>query len=281
MGVASAWALAAWLFAAPTLPAAGSGPPPPELALHGHRLHLVVNEALEPERLRPLARPGTVLWVRTRSNALSPVFIERLAAFPEVFVELRPPLLDLHAEALKAAPDAGLLLQDTQLGGVGLYRLGGRPLAVRIEGALTEARLTRLRQVKPVRVLWEPSAEPSAQEWARFFKLGGARLVRPVVKEGDALRCPSPPQKKLLRTTALWLNLEAAPDTGTLLPPCAMRVRARVPLTPSDRFLSRLYAEQPGVELELQVGSEETAAGAARLLLERLERASGAGRTSP
>ena len=43
---------------------------PSELALPGFRMHVEASEELDPDRLRALARPEVVLWVRTRSNGL-------------------------------------------------------------------------------------------------------------------------------------------------------------------------------------------------------------------
>ena len=48
---------------------AAAGPEP--LQLPGFRLHLVLSEELEPDRLEALARPGVVLWLMTRSSQLA------------------------------------------------------------------------------------------------------------------------------------------------------------------------------------------------------------------
>src|SRR5206468_866783 len=55
------FALAVRLLALPLVEPMGRPVPP-------LRMHLFVSEELDPDRLLPLARPGVVLWVRTKSN---------------------------------------------------------------------------------------------------------------------------------------------------------------------------------------------------------------------
>ncbi len=68
------------------------GAGPADWALPGFRVHVVASEALDADRLRGLARPEVVLWVRTRSNGLRRSTAETLQLAGSAFVEVRPPL---------------------------------------------------------------------------------------------------------------------------------------------------------------------------------------------
>ena len=58
----------------------------------GFRVHVVASDALDPDRLRALARPEVVLWVRTRTNGLRHSTAETLQLAGSAFVQVRPPL---------------------------------------------------------------------------------------------------------------------------------------------------------------------------------------------
>jgi hypothetical protein len=274
------------LAAAPAAPAvpAPTPPeprPPPVLALPGFRLHLLVDEDLDPDRLNGLARPGVVLWMRTRSNMLRSSVAERLGRFGEVYVQARPPILDAHIHQLRMAPTAGLWLEDGQLGGAGVHRLGSRRLAVTVKGPLDSERAQRIRRARPARVLWSPGEPPDLVAWSTFAQLPGAKLLS---VEGAALApwegCDALwARGTLARGLAVAVDLRGSAEAFPFLSGCRLGARVRVSPGIGDAALARILASNPGAELELDVGADEGALRGALGLLERLEAASATGRS--
>jgi hypothetical protein len=243
---------------------------PRDLALPGYKVHLIVSEDLNPDALRGLARPNTVLWMQTRSNMLRVSSVENLARFPEAYVFIRPPVLDLHAQQLKRAPAAGLWVREQDLATPGLYRFGGRPLAIDVEGELSEERASNVTRAKPRRITWSPSTL-DMMSWSRFAQLPGAKLIQAaeegaVVAALNACRCT-----KGLKRIALRLDGRTWKTGERTLPPDGIGARVRISSAPSDRLLSWIFAKNPTVELELEIGTNEDAAEEAAQLLRRLE----------
>lgn len=264
--------VAAVLLAAAVGQARGGGPGearPAPLALPGFRAHLLVHEDLDPDLLRPLARDGAVLWMRTRSNALRSSGVENLARFSEAYVQLRPPIGARHVDILSGAPFAGAWLDEESLRGEGTHRLGHRRLAVRLRGPLTEERAARLRRARPSRIDWEPGADVDLLSWGLFRQLSGRKLVRlPRLGLAGEGQCPGP-----AGWAAFWVDLKAL--SGDRWPvPCGHPARVRVPLEVPDDALRWMVQSDPRVELELEIGEDSAAARSARALLDRLEAAS-------
>ena len=69
-----------------------ASPAPADWALPGVRVHVEASEELDPDRLRALARPEVVLWLRTRTNGLRRSTSETLQLAGSTFVQVRPPL---------------------------------------------------------------------------------------------------------------------------------------------------------------------------------------------
>jgi hypothetical protein len=243
-------------------------PGPSQLSLPAFRLNVLASEDLAPDRLRPLAAEGVVLWLSTRSNSLRESTVENLSRFREAWVQLRPPLTAAQAHSLERAPRAGAALLDADLEGKGLYLLGTRPVAVRVVGSLDEARAQRIRDAHPAAVIWEPGDGAELLGFGLFRQLPGRKLVRlgmsPVPAEPSPEACPS---VRGANTSAVWVdaqkNLAAAP-------PCGLGVRARISPRISDEALRRLVRLDPAVEFEIDVGADDQIAAATRDFLRRI-----------
>lgn len=250
-------------------------PGPAELALPGYRLHLVVDESVDADTLRALAGRGTVLWLRTRSNMLRESTVEALARFPEAYVQLRPPLLDVHVRQLHRAPRAGAWLDAATLGAGPWYqRLGPRRVAVDVRGPLDADLSRRVASLRPARVTWRPQeAEATLAAWGELAQLPGAKLLvlaGPARAEGT---CRDEALPAIWRTAraAVALRVDAgAPVDG---PPCGPGRRVRVTGLPDDAALVALFSRAPAAELELEAGSDPVALAHARAWVERLEAA--------
>ncbi len=236
-----------------------AGVAPDVFVLPGHRVHVIASEDLDPDALRALARENVVLWLRTRSNALRESTVENVARFPEAYVELRPPLLDAQLQALRRASRAGAWIRGEMAGEKSFFRLGHRPVAVSLTGALEREKLAGLARLRVTRVDWSPGATPDLLSWGHAQQLSGRRLVRLAPVEGA--RCG--------KGTAFFVDArqEVAPEPSD----CAVVVR--VSPTIGDAQLQRLYRAYRSVELEVEVGDDELLARKARALLERLEAA--------
>lgn len=271
-----------WLAAAPEAPRAPVAPAPPRppeaLALPGFRLHLVVDEDVDPDRLRALARPEVVLWLRTRSNMVRSSVAETLGRFGEVYVQVRPPLLEAQATQLRFAPRAGLWVEDGQLGGAGLYRAGSRPLAVEVRGTLDAARAERVRRARPARITWSPPAAPDLEAWSVFAQLPGAKVLSlPGAARASWDGCAELWPRGAARATAVRVDLRGAGEPFALPTDCRLGARVRVDPRIGDEALARILAANPSAELELEVGSDEAALRGAAALLSRLAAASPGG----
>ncbi|HLL55704.1 MAG TPA: hypothetical protein VK447_19240 [Myxococcaceae bacterium] len=272
------------LAASPAVPVAPSPRPPeprpPEvLALPGYRLHLLVDEEVDPDRLGQLGRPGVVLWLRTRSNMLRSSIAERLGRFGEAYVRLRPPVLEAHAAQLRFAPRAGVWLEEGALGGAGVYRMGTRRLALTVTGPLTPERVERIRRARPAQLLWHPGEPPDLVAWSTFAQLPGAKLLS---VEGAAVApwegCDALYPHGAARGLAVAVDLRGSAEAFTFPSGCRLGARVRVSPRISDAAIARILASNPSAELELEVGSDEEAVRAAVGLLDRLEAASATGR---
>lgn len=241
------WAALAWL----ALTAAGPEP----LTLPGFRLHLQLSEDLEPDRLEPLARPGVVLWVETRSNLLKRSVAERLGRAEASYVQFRLPPGEGVRQQFVGRVQPWVALEGLDVLAYRRWAPGGT--AVEVVGALTEERQTSLRALHPLVVRWTPEGPPSPEEWARAQRLAGLE-----VHPGAALPpCPTPlkgAERMRLRVPAV----EAASSGAG----CGFALRLEVPLSISEPELQSLLVQSPGAELWARVGSEAEAGAAASLV---------------
>jgi hypothetical protein len=272
----AAWALLACSLAQALPSEANRGPK--DLILPAYLVHLHVDEELEPDALRSLARKGTVLWLSTRSNMLRASAVERLNGFPDAYVEMRSPVLEQHARQMQKAPHVGILLAVEDLGGEGLYRLGGRRLAVRLRGPISEETADKVKRAKPQQVLWSATPdEADVLSWSRLAQLPGKKQVH-IEGEGafPAPGCLRPGSFRgviISRRLADALAHGSGPGADDLSHNCGIGTRVEVPVHVSNRELAALYSADPTVELELNIGSNGEKASAAGQLFARLEAA--------
>jgi hypothetical protein len=244
----SPWAVAAWLALA------GAAPEP--LLLPGFRLHLVLSEEVEPDRLEALAQPGVVVWLQTRSNLLKRSVAERVGRADATYVQVRPPLGQPGLEKQftgRVHPWVALLGLD-----VPSYRRwapGGT--AVEVEGSLSEERLAQLRALRASAVRWRPEEPPTSEEWGRTAHLSGLEVRPPA-----ALPACSRPLKGAERIR-LRVAVALAETSGS---GCGFALRLEIPLSLSEVELRELLVKFPGAELWAQVESDADAAASATLL---------------
>ncbi len=259
------------LVAALLLGAAPPAEPPPARTLHqtvvrtGIRVHVLLEEELEPDGVRAVAQKGAVLWVRTRSNALRQSLLENLARAPDVFVQLRAPLRPQDVAQLAKIPHAGVWLVDGDLADPGVRALGPRRLAVELSGELTAERAERIARARPVQVLWRAGASPSLAAFGELARLPGVKLLRT-----DAPVACAPELGRGSPGVAIWRSLSAEPAGERYLPRCPYPSRVRIAPELADGVLMRLAVEDPGVELEVSVGDDVRIAYAVQKLLRRL-----------
>lgn len=239
---------------------------PGTLVTAGHRVHLYASEDLHPDSLASLARPGVVLWLSTRSNALPAVTVERLRRFGEAWIELRAPILKVHASMLERAPKAGLWFRASDARVEVASLAGVRRVAVEISGPFDEAAL--LRAEDAARVNWSP-ASADLEGFSRLMQMRGVKtlFVAPGVRPPACEAVMPPAARVIFRVRSL--------DDAVALSRCGAKVRVAVDVSVTEAELMRLFAASPGAELELEVGDDERRAVRVRQVLERLERASG------
>jgi len=229
---------------------------PADWALPGVRVQVEASEELDADRLRALARPEVVLWVRTRSNGLRRSTAETLRQAGAAFVEVRPPL---GAPAL--APFVGRVGPWIDERGVDVARVRrwspGR-LAVGVEGPLTDELAARLRTLRPVAVRWRRGGWPDREEWARAKAFPGVELVDAAPGE-----CAMVPPKSRVR---MRVPLSAVTADGI----CGLPLRITVPAGADPEEVERVLVLQPSADLLVEVGSDVGRADAARRLVDRL-----------
>jgi hypothetical protein len=233
---------------------AAAGPEP--LQLPGFRLHLVLSEELEPDRLEALARPGVVLWLMTRSNLLKQSVAERLGHADSSYVQVRPPL-----------GQAGLQRQFTtrvhpwvELSGLDVQsyrRWAPAGTAVELSGGLTEERLAGLRALRASTVHWRPEEPPTLEEWARTAHLSGLEVRPPSVL---------PPCQRVLKGAERIRLRVPAGVADSSAAGCGFALRLEIPPSMSEADVRELLVAFPGAELWTEVRSEADASAAARLV---------------
>lgn len=229
---------------------------PEPLTLPGFRLHLVLSEDVEPDRLEALARPGVVLWLETHSNILKRSVAERLGRAEACYVRVRPPLTgDGVRQELRGPVHPWVALEGLDVPG---YRRWAPPgTAVDVAGPLSEERLGQLRALRPQVVVWRPGEAPTPEEWARASQLSGLE-VRP---SGVFPPCVQPLKRAERMRLRVPAALAEASGTG-----CGFALRLEIPLSLSDAELRAVLVQFPGAELWAEVASEADATAAAALV---------------
>ena len=234
------------------------GAGPGGLALPGFQVHVVASESLDPDRLRALARPEVVLWVRTRTNGLRRSTVETLQLAGSAFVEVRPPL---GAPAL--APFVGRIgpwidLRDVDVSRVRRWSPGR--LAVDVDGPFTEALVARLRVLRPAAVRWSRGGWPEHDEWVRVRGFHGVELLGLGKAPVD---CGAVPARTRVRVR-LALGLVTADGV------CGMPLRVEVAAAAEAAEVHTLLLAHPDADLAVDVGGETAQADAARRWIDQL-----------
>jgi hypothetical protein len=243
---------------------------PAAVVLPGLRAHVFLDEELEPDAVRLLARASCTAWVRTRTNMVRESMVERLARFGAAYVQLRAPFLEAHGAQLQRWPTVGAWLGPVDVRARGAGGLGGRPWAVSLFGALRPEDLEAAARAKAAELRWTPGPRDLTLEaWARFAQAPGRKVVvwpvgAPVACEAWArARAGAPPAIKLGPMEPEALAAAAAA--------CPLVARVEVPATADEEALARALAAWPRVEPEVDVGASAAQARAAARLLDRLE----------
>lgn len=239
---------------------------PEDLLTHAVQVHVVVDDTLEVDRLRALARPNVTAWVHTKNNTLSEATVENLARFDEVFVELHAPLASVDVAQFRRLPRVGVWLEPAALS-LAARLPGAHRVAVRLPADAFEndALIDQVAALRPALVTWSPTSI-DLLSWGRFKQLSGRKLVSgkgwaAIGSCGE--RSPTEPAAELHLA-----NLLAA--SGDVFP-CGLGMR--VVLEPSvDLWLVQsLVSRNPSVELVFEVGGDAERASAVRVLLDALQ----------
>ena len=234
------------------------GAGPAGLALPGLQVHVVASEAMDPDRLRALARPEVVLWLRTRTNGLRRSTAETLQLAGSAFVEVRPPL---GAPAL--APFVGriapwIALRDIDVARVRRWSPGR--LAVEVDGPFTEELVARLRVLRPVAVRWSRGGWPEHEEWVRARAFTGVELLGVGTAPVD---CGAVAARTRVR---LRVALGSVTPDGH----CGLPLRLEVPAVAEAAQVHALLLGHPEADLVVEVGAETAQADAARRWIDQL-----------
>ncbi len=242
------WAAVAWLLLA-------ASPGPEVLVLPGFRLHLETSEDVEPDRLEALARPGVVLWLRTRSNLVKRSVAERLGRAESSYVQVRQPLGAAVREQFGPRVHPLVALEGLDVSAFRRWAPVGT--AVDVVGALSADGAQALQTLRPQAVRWQPDGEPTAEEWARTGGFHGLEVhptaglpacQRPF-KGGGRIRLRVPVQQAESSASG-----------------CGFALRLEVPVSITEAELKQLLVHFPGAELWTRVDNDTDAMAAAALV---------------
>lgn len=257
------------------LPDAGAPGPepgrgtPPFLAVPAFRVHLFLDEDLDVDAVRLLARPDATAWVRTRTNMLRESLRERLPGFGAAFVQLRAPFLDTHVAQLERAEGAGAWLSPHDLHARGMHRLMGRPVAVSLFGALRPADLAVALAAKVGELRWTPGPpDLTLEAWSRLSQAPGRKVVvwSGALPEG----CERWSRGRATAAPVLRVTLGTVAEAVSAMRRCPLVARVLIPPSLEDAALAQLFAANPRLELEVEVGRSPEVAEQAAALLDRL-----------
>jgi hypothetical protein len=231
---------------------------PAERALPGFRLHVLASDALDADRLRALARPEVVLWVRTRTNGLRHSTAETLQLAGSAFVQVRPPL-----GAPSLAPFVGRVgpwIDERGIDVARVRRWSPRRLAVDVEGPFSEELAGRLRILRPVVVRWNRGGWPEREEWTRARAFSGVELAGVGAAPVDCGVVPARTQARVR------VPLGSVTADGV----CGLPLRVEVPAGVEAAELHTLLLVHPGADLLVDVGEEIAKADAVRRWIDQL-----------
>ena len=231
---------------------------PTEWALPGVRVNVEASEELDPDRLRALARPEVVLWLRTRSNGLRRSTAETLRLAGSAFVQVRPPL---GAPAL--APFVGRVgpwVEESGLDVGRVHRWSPGRLAVDVQGPFTAELAARLRVLRPVAVRWNRGGWPSREDWEQARGFAGVELSG---TSGAPADCGVVPARNRVRVR---MPLESLTADGV----CGLALRIEVPPAADPLAVHAALLTHPNADLLIDVGNDAGRASAARQLIDRL-----------
>ena len=231
---------------------------PDAWVLPGLQAQILVSEDLDADRLRSLARPETVLWVRTQTNGLRRSTAETLQLAGSAFVQVRPPL---GAPAL--GPFMGRVgpwVAERGLDVGRVHRWSPGRLAVDVEGPFTEALAGRLRILRPVAVRWNRGEWPSREEWAQARAFPGVELS---AVNGGQDDCGAVPPRTRVRVR---VPLESLTADGV----CALALRIEVAPQADPIAVRAALLAHPNADLLVDVGNDAERASGTRLLIDRL-----------
>lgn len=231
---------------------------PTEWALPGFRVQVVASDELDADRLRALARPEVVLWMRTRTNGLRRSTAETLQLAGSAFVQVRAPL-----GAPSLAPFVGRVgpwIAERGIDVAKVRRWSPGRLAVGVEGSLTEQLATRLRMLRPVAVEWSRGEWPEPEEWARARGFSGVELAG---LGTAAVDCAAVPARTRVRVR---VPLGSVTADGV----CGLPLSVEVPAGVEAREVHALLLLHPDVELRVEVGEDIAKADAARRWIDAL-----------
>ena len=237
---------------------------PTEWALPGVRVQVEASEELDPDRLRALARPEVVLWLRTRSNGLRRSTAETLRLAGSAFVQVRPPL---GAPAL--GPFVGRVgpwVEERGLDVARVRRWSPGRLAADVEGPFTEELAARLRVLRPVAIRWSRGGWPAREEWARVRRFSGVELS----STGEVVDCSVVPPKTRVRVRV------DRPRTSDEV--CGLPVRVQLPPEASPADAQQVLLGHADADLGVEVGDDAVRAARVARLLDALEATTPQGR---
>lgn len=250
-------------------PAAEHGPPA-SVVLPGLRAHVFLDEELEPDAVRLLARRSCTAWVRTRTNMLRESMVERLARFGAAYVQLRAPFLEAHGAQLRRWPGVGAWLGPGDVRARGAGGLGGRPWAVSLFGALRPEDVAAAGAAKVAELRWTPGPRDLTLEaWANFAQAPGNKVV--VWPGGAPAECEAWARARAGAPPSIEVGPMEPQALAAVAAACPLVTRVEVPATADERALARVLAAWPRVEPEVDVGASAAQARAAARLLDRLE----------
>lgn len=238
---------------------------PTEWALPGVRVQVEASEDLDPDRLRALARPEVVLWLRTRSNGVRRSTAETLGMAGSAFVQVRPPL---GAPAL--APFVGRVgpwVEERGLDVARVRRWSPGRLAVEVEGEFTEELAARLHVLRPIAIRWRRDGWPAREEWARVRRFGGVEISG----TEEAVECSIVPPKTRVRIRLV------RPRTSDAV--CGLPVRVQLSPEASPADAQQALLGHADADLTVEVGEDAARAANVARLLDALEATTPQGRS--
>lgn len=230
------------------------------------RVHLQVDESLDPDLLRALARDRVVLWLATASNTLRESVVENLGRFDEAWVCLRAPVNRTDADVFARIPKVGASVRAADLKGLRGRLPGVRRLALALDGPLDDATWRAISEVSPSLINWRPQGAVDLLQWAFFEQLPGRKLVAWPPAALVPMRCDDGRS-----SAAIDLHVATLLALGTDAFPCGKGRLVTVSPEVDDWLLTSLLLRDASTELRLEIGADAQAAIATRRLLERLD----------